>query len=456
MEKKKLNRIIEIMGIIVIILTWCYFFVIQYYQLRMGDDVLAPYLNSTQHYITDGQWVPTTKIANVHMMLSSVLDYWLHFGGRITTVFWWPLLGIAGGEFFCSVVGACVYTGIILTIGKIAWKGRWRDILSHPCGLIGISLYQYIITATSSYMQMWTFVCHYAMPTLLCLVYYLYSNKVMEQEHISKKNIVGLILLGILVGASHEVTAILCMVLVGTRGLVLLFKKKMFWKRLTIYIGLLGGACICIFAPGNFARMKIAHDTARVSTSILVKIKTSLEAHILAAGLLAKWALLLLGICFIGMLFSLLFVEKKRILDLLIDNAEFLMVILCSVIVWAVFAPPVPQYGLQLMKACICIFIFRNIKLPRKPSKIYLIVTCMATIGVLATNVPWCKDLISITSIRREQIQEAKEAGKEEVEVAKYPDSTAKFVTFFNLANEDIYSDNAAQVYYGLRIYVKK
>lgn len=452
--EKKVKNITVLVSMLLVLLMEIFYFIIQYYQLPMGDDTLAPFLNMTQHYVSNGNWTPDVKITTFSMMITAIIDYWKHFGGRISTVFWVPLLGIVGQKV-CAFIGATVYTGIILCIGRIAW-GEWKKIFDHPLALLIIALYQYYLTATSSYMQMWTMVCHYAMPTFLCLIYYIYADWLMHQKKIYKWNILGIIVLGLLTGTTHEVIALLCIIMVGIRGIVLLKKYRMKFKRVYIHTGLIIGYTICVFAPGNWERMKISHDAARTQTGILFKIKTSMEAHILAMGLQEKWPLIILSICFVCMMLTIFIWNKKKLRDVIEENIEILAVIISSLLIWTIFAPPVPQYGLQFTKACICIFIFRNMEVKMQKGSISLCIAIVSILWVSITNISWCRELVETTTLRREQIQTALSAGKTEVTVSRYPDSTAKYVTFFNRANEDIYLDVCSKIYYGIEIHVEK
>lgn len=445
------TQILSVLSSVVIILILLYYYIIQYYQLPYGDDTLSQFKDCYYWYTKSVEWHPEQFLSNLPMIMEEVWNRWWFFQGRITTAFLGPLLSIAG-QRVCAVIGSLTYTGIILCIGKLIWGRKdWKQIFLHPAGLLIIALYQYALTATATYMQMWTFVCHYAIPTLLSMLYYIYAEMIMEKRKGNGIHLFLLTILGIMTGAAHELLGAYCIILVFTRWFVLYHRRKTDIRQICVHLGLLSGYAFCVLAPGNFARMGIAHDIARTQTKIGDKLLASINAHLLALGFGSRYPTLIFFILVMAVLVSS-FVNKKRIKEIVVDNLELLEICFGSVFIWAVVAPPVPQYGLQLWKAAVIICLFRNIQFNLNFKAVYPLLTVLLISVFVSVNINWCKDLISVTQQRRKEISEAKIEQKQEVIVTSYPPSTANFMTKFNVGNGDIYEGEWDYKFYGIHI----
>ena len=197
-------------------------FIIQYYQLLRGDDVLFQYEHSHYWYTELKEWWPAERITDIAMLFNEVWERWLYFSGRFSTVIFVPVLNILG-QGICSVIGSVVYVLFVICMGRIIW-GSWKEVLYHPIGLLLIYLLQFQFSPTASYMQMWTFVCHYSMPIVLYMLYYIFWIESVKSDFTIKRLIL-LNIFGIYVGATHELLPLYCFILIGVKGLVIYRKQ---------------------------------------------------------------------------------------------------------------------------------------------------------------------------------------------------------------------------------------
>jgi len=452
----RLNRIMwkedekfkVMLSIMILFLAGIIFYIIQYYQLLLGDDVLFQYENSHYCYTGLKQWGPDEKITNLSMMIDEVWARWKYFSGRFSTVVLVPLLNILGQKI-CSVMGSIVYVLVIICIGRVIW-GSWKEIFRHPLGLLCIYLLQFHLSPTASYMQMWTFVCHYSMPLVLCLLYYVFWMEYTKKQ-LTMKWLVALNVFGVYVGATHELLPLYCFILIGIRG-IMIYKKQFFKPLALSNIGILLGYLFVVVAPGNLIRMGIDHDKRRMETGIKEKIWISLNAHIQALGLenLIVKIFLITAIIIIGYAG---YRNRSKIKENILDNLEFVVAAALSIILWAIVAPPVAQYSLPFFKAIVVILFFRMIDIEIKFSSKYVAFVSAMVLVFVFTNVAWCKDLIDVATYRRYQIEVAKEENKSEVVLVNYPESTANYFTDDNMGNiPGIYDTETNTDFYGIRL----
>lgn len=447
-EREADDRKIKILSLGILLFIFIFFYVIQYFQMPIGDDVLFRYKDSYFHYTETEEWLPTEKIMNLSMMKNEIWNRWKAFSGRFSTVFWVPFINIVGNGV-CAAIGSGVYLGVILCVARIA-IGSWQKLILHPLEIIYLFLGQYAMSSTGYYMGMWTFVCHYGMPVLLCLLYYILWTEMMERKENRSRDIILLSVVGVIMGASHELLPMYSFILIGIRSLCMyLNRERKLCSLIFIHLGGVVGYIFCVFAPGNLIRLQSGHDMLRVNTGIADKFIVSLYAHIRAVGLFDKayWPLLAAGLGF----FVISIRKKNGIVTYVKENMEFLSVCILSVFLWAAVAPPVPQYGLQIWKAIFLVCVMRNLDLSRMLGKWYLSVTVICFCLCLLMNTFWCRDLVSVTVERRELVQEALLNKEEKVIVPEYPESTSNYITGFNMANGE-YHDDIYIEYYGLLI----
>ena len=438
----------------ILILIWIFYYILCYYQMPVGDDLLAPFYMGFQHYVDAIEWKPSVRVETIEMAVKQWIQYYLTFNGRITSLFQGYLFNKLG-ECGTAIVSSTIYTATILLICRIGLNS-WKKVLKCPVWLLLCSIYMYQLTPTGTYIQMWTFVCQYATSTFLILIYYLLIIDTYEKDNITNKRIIGMFMLGIFSGASHECLAVFAILLVSIKGVILsCFMKKMNPKRILINSGLYLGFLITFFAPGNFVRLLSGHDIARYSETIGSKLSISIYEHLVAAGVLTRreiWMVLLFAV-------AIILTCKKRefhVIDYIQNNLEILIVVFLSIPVWAVFAPPVPQYGLQLWKACLIILMLRAINTNILKELYWKIISISCLTIWLISNMGWMTDMIHVTVERREEIKYGVDNGISSIYVKRYPESTNNYLTLYNYANQDLFDVDYAEAYYGIKIYIEQ
>ncbi len=450
--KISIEKIKFFLSIVLIAFMFMFFFIVQYGEIPTGDDILFQFKDSFCWYTQRDVWHPTQFIDNFPLMVEEIFNRWKLFSGRLTTAFFVPLLNILGQKI-CSFIGALIYTLVILCIAVLTFEkdGNWIDFFQHPFELVIIFLFQYALTPTALYMHQWTFVCHYAMSTLLYLLYIIYTKRNYTRNN-CLKTIICQTILGLFTGATHELLGGYCIMIIFFEWLQLYIKRKVSIKDLYIHTGLIVGYAFTLLAPGNFIRLKIEHDNSRITTGILEKFRYSIGAHVYALGIGDLVPTLIILVSIILFIFSFC-CERRNIKEFVFDNSGVMLSVLLSVLMWAVVAPPVPQYGLQIWKALFIIFIYRNIHIRHINQYIYSAVTVILISICILQSWKWQSELIEIGNLRRVQIANGIANGDEIVYISPYPDITSNYTTRFNRANENDFSGEFGKLFYGIEVY---
>lgn len=426
------------------------FYILQYLYLPVGDDVLFQFKSSYQLYTNKDMWRPTELISGISEMNEEIWGRWLNFSGRFTTVYFVPLLNIAG-QRICAVIGTLIYIGTGIAIGRLCW-GSWKQVFIHPIGLMIIYLLQYQLSPSSMYMQMWTFVCHYHFPILLYLLYYIFWESQLKNEMTWKRLLVTN-LFGIIVGATHELLPLYLFIIMAIYG-IKNFKQEGIFIFIKTNLGLMAGYLFVALAPGNIVRMQIEHDVARTQTGIIEKLGASILPHAVVLGMKSPIVIALL-VCALWWIGKRIIIKRLSIKDVLFENLEYLVAGFASVFLWAIVAPPVGLYTLPFFKAILIIWFFRTIKVKMESRRWYPCWAAIIIVVYLITNFGWVKDFYSVATLRKNQVQEAIRNNQEEVIVTRYPDTTYNCLTSYNHANEDgIYETEDQEKYYGLHIII--
>ncbi len=448
---KKLTKRYMIIFILAVLAV--FYFIICYFQMPKGDDLLAPFYMSHLHYVDESGWEPNERLITFGQAIRQFISYYMTFNGRIPVLFSGFIFG-RFGQIVTAVISSLVYVSTILTVAKLGLQS-WDKVVKAPIWLLFCSIYMYQLTPTGSYIEMWTFVCQYGIPTLLYLLYYQLVINAYRKEEISVWEKTRIFILGFCAGLCHECLGVFCICLVLVRAILEIRKHHMHFKRIWLNIGLWVGYVITFSAPGNFKRLLSNHDEARYSLGIIEKMSTSIYEHFIAAGVLSRkegWMFLLLAFFATASCIKM----KKSILFLIESNLEILVTLFLSVLVWAVFAPPVPQYGLQLWKALLIIFMLRFVDVSILSNKVWELISISGIVIWIGFNIGWVSDLVNVTIERRGEIADAVESGKDEVYVRRYPESTAGYLTLYNYTNNDVFDNAYAIEYYGIRIKIEE
>lgn len=397
------------------------------------------------------EWKPVERVETFGQAFQQYASYYMQFNGRLPALLQslsYNKLGTLG----TACISATVYVSTLLLIVRIGLKS-WENVVKAPVWLLLSSLYMYELTPTGTYIEMWTFVCQYGVPTLLYLLYYLLVLETYKEDRVTKGKAVWLLILGFLAGACHECLGAFCICLVTVKAIWKVYQKHMNLKRIWLNIGLYLGYMVTFFAPGNFKRLFSSHDEARHMLGVMEKVQTSIYEHMIAAGVLSRregWLFLVFLVVAVVSCIK----YKTSVWVLVKDNLEILITLVSSVFVWAIFAPPVPQYGLQFWKALLIIFLLRGIDIDVFKNCFWNVFAVMILSLWMNINLRWIPDLISVTMERRAQIEDAIDKGEDMVYVKKYPQSTYRYLTLYNYANQNVFNDDCGIKYYGIRIII--
>lgn len=452
MKKKPSDIFVGITFIASVIVLVIYYYIICFYQMRKGDDILFSFYNGYLHYLDDSGWRPLQKVTSISEAIQEYMGYYMTFSGRIGYLYQGITYNLFG-ERIISFISAIVYTLIILTVCRLGLKS-WRNVVRVPALLLFCSFYMYQFTATGSYICMWTFVCQYAITLLLILLYYLKITDLYVSENIKKSDYIIVLILGLLCGWSHECLSAFAILMTGLNGIVRINKHQMCTRKICLNIGLYLGYLIIFVAPGNYKRMHLSHDIERSSYGVIAKLGISMIEHLRAAGLLSITEMWMFGVLLVLMIWS----RKKKQVNIkkyLVENIEFIAVAALSVLIWAVFAPPVPQYGLQLWKACLIILCYRLIDMEVLSGYVGICMYIVLLFICTKCNIKWIPELVHTTQRNRQILEQAIEDGKNEAILIAYPESTSNYLTNYNLINRQYFEENDVLKYYGLHVYIK-
>lgn len=349
----KLKISIVVSSVIIMILSVLFVILVSYSRPPVGDDILLSFFGYFSPYYNPDGFVLGDRIHSIFQAFQSVKETYMNWGGRVVGFFLMPFISIYG-DWFIAVANALVLLGIILSTGVLIF-GNIKKVLLQPFFLIfGFLVFVYFYFGIY-YLLMWAMMAPYGVSALLCLVYVYFIQRVYDCKNIYIKDIIFINLLGFTTGITHEIyVLVMCVFL-----LVLFIQSKEKIKHLICNIGIFVGAILCVFAPGNFVRMKSVHDVS-IFDPYIIKLAKSIITHIHA---ILGYGLYLLPIClFLFVLFCiLLFLNRKNLGALLKESKAlipYFFVLLSSPFIWAI-ASYVPSYGLVLFTAFFWVFVFK-------------------------------------------------------------------------------------------------
>ena len=106
----------------ILILLFSFYYIISYYQMRLGDDILFSFYMGFKNYLDVNIWEPEERILTLKQAIEQYAQYYITFSGRITSLLQGYFFNLFG-EKIISVISAFIYVGIILLIVKIGWGG---------------------------------------------------------------------------------------------------------------------------------------------------------------------------------------------------------------------------------------------------------------------------------------------------------------------------------------------
>lgn len=441
-------------------------YLICYYQLPRGDDVLTQFSKGITLYVDNTKPILGDKITSLDLFVEHLtLNYQL-WTGRIIGLILIPLLTIFGQQF-TAIMSSVIYSLIVINVSFLIWdKGKNNfEILNHPLEIIFLHMIIFGLGKYMGYMTMWTFVSIYAVSALLYLML-LNSTVALCKTNFNNTfaSVIGLNVLGLIAGLSHEVIGAVCILMILTECLLIWKNNKhLIYKILRNYFGLGVGYIICFTAPGNFNRMQQLHDSG-IDRAYLIKVKSSIWAHLA----ILPGNKYILGILIIVALLYFFYRTSPwktgLLITLLMNNYIYLLGMVFSIAIWGA-ASYVPSYGLLFYMCLVCIVLFRTyddccmrniITANELISNIKRPIALMFCLMFLAYNAIWIASLITVTNERHCLIEAARYRGDEVVSVPQYPEIVNNVFTLGNYVNRQKEFDTEYYIkYFGVHILIE-
>ncbi|MBX4260786.1 hypothetical protein KTC96_21395 [Clostridium estertheticum] len=445
----------ELLSIVVILFFATLWFTLMYYRMPLGDDILGQHATGINLYLDNANKNIGSLVTSRTQVWNKMIYEYHVWNGRILGELCVPLLEIFG-QLFTAIISVIVYTGIVLASGILAF-GSLKGILRKPLAILVFSVTLFWYNAATGMMALWTMTCMYGMTMLLYLLYMVMLNKIISRKFVLKIQWIVLFnILGLIAGITNEALGAICIIVIMIRTFISIYQQKAGIKRIFIHVGLCVGYCFCFFSPGNFNRMNQSHDSLKLQLSILTRMKLSLKAHLVTLMGTSRLNLVILSILLFMFVITLLLLTRKEVKQLLINNCEYLIGIMASIIIWGLVSYT-PSYGILLWLDFVLIFLFKNITVDEKLAKFSLVgvvsICLLSYIGV--KNYGWLNDLRTTTTEWRTLIKEAKEKGQTEVLVPKYMKITNNYFTLMNNVNlKNQYKRPDYKSYYGIYIII--
>jgi len=444
----------ELLSIAIILFFATLWFMLIYYRMPLGDDVLGQHVTGINLYLDNPNRNIGSLITSWSLVWNKMIYEYNLWNGRILGTLCVPFLEMFG-QIFTAVVSVIIYTGIVLASGILAF-GSLKGILRNPLAILVFSVSMFWYNAAMGIMSMWTMTCMYGLTMLLYLIYMVMLNKLISRKFVFKMQWIVLFnILGFIAGITHEVLGAICIILIMFKTLVFIYQQKAGIKRIFIHSGLIVGYCFCFFAPGNFNRIRQSHDSLVFHLSILTRMKLSLKVHTATLMGTSHLNLVILTMLLFLFVFTLVRLTRREVKQLLINNCEYLIGIGASIGIWGL-VPYTPPYGTLLWLDFVLIFLLRNIKVNEKMAKLSLVsivsICLLSYIGI--KSYVWMNALRTTTTEWRTLIKDAKEKGQTEVLVPEYPKITNNYFTRMNRANHKPKYETYYTSYYGIYIIV--
>lgn len=454
----KLKISIVVSSVIIMLLSVLFIILTSYARPPIGDDILLSFFGYFSPYYNPADFILGDRICSIFQAFQSVKETYMNWGGRIVGFFLMPFISIYG-DWFIAAANAFILLGIILSTGVLIF-GNIKKVLLQPFFLIfGFLVFVYFYFGIH-YLLMWAIMAPYGVSALLCLVYIYFIQQVYDCKNIYIKDIIFINLLGFITGVTHEIYIFMMFIFL----LILFIQSKEKIKHLVCNVGIFVGAVICIFAPGNFVRMKSVHDES-IFDPYLIKLTKSLRMH---GDAISGYHSSLLPICLLlFILFCiLLFLNRKQLGCLLKESkalTPYFFVLLSSPFIWAVVSYA-PSYGLLLFTAFFWVFVFKlliimlkdinhiGINFNIRGAKRYFILTGSRVVFFFGTfiiilnafwivkefkyNYSYIKSNIATRVEWNKLILEAQRQGRDSVMVPKFKEQYSNRFNFFNENNK--------------------
>lgn len=455
-EKSELAICMMIIGLFFLI-TW--FFV--YVNEPFGDDVLGMFSGGSSYYLDEVEPMLGSRITSLSQVMEALKTSYLYWTGRMpgTVIL---RIGMLMPGFVTSLITAVITIGICILPLKILYKDIRKGV-KHILYFVIIFLAVFWYKTHLYFTYMWTMTSIYSTTVFFCLAYYALAFS--DQEHKSnirhkKIYLVGLQVLGLVAGWSHEVLSITMIAIVGVKWIIDVKNKNVKWYGLFMHTGLGIGYLLGFFAPGNFNRMHQSHD--QTSIDVLTRIKISFQMHISILISPSRGMRYLFGIIVVLAIIALIRLLmnkgiKEGIAIFLTNNLPFIWGGVMSIIAWGL-VNHVAVYGLDLWIVIAYILLFQTIKMGFEDISInteWIQTMCglVLALVVIVINVNEVATYANVSLERRSRIREALENNQDEVVVPMYSNTLPTYRYLLRYLNgQEWYDGEAYREYYGIHI----
>lgn len=490
----------KVCSVVIIAAIALFLFLLRYDVPLYGDDVGGLVVNNPDNTYLDDRVVTGECELNLDFSLkanwSKIYQSYFAWDGRVVAKFVKLLIlmifslpdRIDWLLYSIYIAGMLLFL-FLLTIRSICGSlkaGVEEPILMILTGVLLFCVPSYAY-AYMSRLVMYTFVDIYVISAILYLAFYMAIRSAFEgcasvqadngnAERRSgrvcrTRTLIGINLLGMLAGLSHEAYGVIF-------GAVLLTQLLRFWlvnhrrisvRRLLLYPGYLIGFCICFFAPGNFNRVQQSHESALRTVSVLTRFLNSIYVHAFVAYQIWIFPIVILPVLAV-VLFVLLYRRKldwKEVLMAFVHNLEWFAGFAMSAVTWGIVARVV-SYGMLAANVLLIIGVLRTFRelwrlaadrIWDSEKRYGRVQTALAGISIVIVMCLFGRYYTQMSEAHhtadawRENIGAARKAGAEEVTVPAYPkDLDLRFYELSYINDQEKYDKIAMQVVYGTHI----
>lgn len=446
------DRVGVTISVLFILSTALAFFVIIFCRPYFGDDILSQYFYFLDEYLDGKNVTDLIKIESIDLWIKNSIYIYINWSGRIPYLIIYPLICVADKVFISLLIVLINSVNIILFM-SICF-GSFKESLLHPIAY-AVS-FPLVLLYFQQLSNMWTFTSIYGISTLLYMLVLKYTlEKVLKGEAFSIKSVVGINIIGLFAGASHELVgpwfviqiAIIILHKYGIKGSV---------KQLKYYVGVGLGLFACVFAPGNYVRLKQSHESAIRTVSFYSRLKQSFIRHTNPFYLfsdLGKYVVVLFMVLTILSLgIALSYHDYKHI------NLLFSLIIceVLSILMWSVVAKTTPYSLGAVLLYKMMIYSYSLEYIFYRINVRYVFVVCGLWLCVVLFDcVSWIPSLIKDTIIRQKYINEAIMNNKQKVVIPCYSKNVNRKIIYTDYTdNSENYANRFVMDYYGIRIIV--
>lgn len=273
MRGAKINK----KGIIILLIIFCFMYTLNSFTPLLGDDYFSAFLWPEKVPLNDVSHEAIKRVSSFEDIYEGLRGYYFTWGGRIpgsapVSFFIWQ-----GKEYF-NCCNAFLFTLLVSEIYWLSHEGR-VTLNFNPSYIFGIFFALWAFNVSFVDTCLWLAgSCNYLWMLVVVLAFLIpYIRNFFDVKAFSacnKELAVGIFVLGILAGWSHETTN--CWIIVVLSYWLYVSHKNgdlTFWK-ISGYIGFCIGYALLAFAPGNLSRIQMQQGTSRVIiTSNLLHVK---------------------------------------------------------------------------------------------------------------------------------------------------------------------------------------